>query len=357
MIIELLLDKEIKKSKFKSTDARFIRSITKIDGTDNYILTITHRNESMQDIKDMLEIEKNIIKKLNDEKITFTTLINEPSSFLVKKLYSLAQDFENKLRKFICIALCDTNDLIQSAFTSMKSEISKKIPTTPEFSNANLTIEYSDLSNIFKFLFADKNLCKVLNEKKIIRDDNWLIHKQLNERQNTTLWNSCFKDKYKYFHFDEYYETIYNYRNDVMHFHNISYDTYIKARKLFNRAIKELNETLKSNIVLEVEDIFSNPFGLSAITDTLGLALSTFALNSTKLLRNALIHNIADSSSKFYDSLRTTLNAITTNDLYNKLNDTINISYVSNEKSNFYDIYNNINKNKDETTEKNNDDK
>ena len=42
----------------------------------------------------------------------------------------------------------------------MKSEISKKIPTTTEFSNANLTIEYSDLSNIFKLLFADKNLCK-----------------------------------------------------------------------------------------------------------------------------------------------------------------------------------------------------
>ena len=282
MKIELLLDKKIEKKEFKRDLARFI-TISQIDGKENYILTITHRFEKMKDIKEMQEIQSGVISVLKEKDIRFTILTNEPSDVLVRKLYPLAQEFENKLRKFINLALCDANDVLKEAFSAMKKEINDKIPYDDTIQN--LTLEYSDLSNIFKFLFSDVNLVRKLKEQKFLREENWTIHKQLKKIKNTTIWNTCFKSKYVNFHFDEYYDVLYDYRNDIMHFHCISYDEYIKARKLFKKAIREISVELEKNIVLEIEGLFSNQIGITAISQAITSAIS----NLSNLCSSALI--------------------------------------------------------------------
>lgn len=318
MIIELLLDKKIKKSQFKRELSRFV-SISQIEGKENYLLEIKHVYRNMQDIKETLDIQNGIVDKLKEEKITYTTLTNEPSSILVRKLYPLAQEFENKLRKFISLALCDTNDMLESAFNSMKNEIAKKIQFDTSLVNSNLTLEYSDLSNVFKFLFSDKELIKFLKEKNVVRDDNWAIHKQLTEVKNSTIWNTHFKDKYKDFHFHEYYYTLYDYRNDIMHFHHISYERYIDARKLFTRANKEISIALGLNMVIPVEDIFSSYVGINAVSQALTNLVLNLRNSNSHIFSSAIYQSLTNFSSKFYDTIQDSLSLLQSKNFYTNI--------------------------------------
>lgn len=292
MSIELLLDKKITKNKFKTSERKII-NINKIKGNENYVLCINTEISNNEDAKFYLSKLDEIVKIVELNGANYTIVTNEPSCFLLKNLYPLCQSFESKLRKFLQIALCDTQDILTEAYDELKKEVIKKIPEG-KINRDNSILEYSDLSNIFTFLFSDKEAVETIKSDILKRNNNWKIHQDLKNIKDNTIWNKCFKNKCKFFNFDKYYVELYNYRNDVMHFHNISYKEYISAKKIFENAIRELELELKSNIVLKATEILDNKL------------FATYAIDK---LINELVHNYRHHNEILLPLLKTISNS------------------------------------------------
>lgn len=189
-----------------------------------------------------------VLSNLNDnilnffEKDKLIILENEASSYFNKALYPQFNAFERSLRKLIFIA-------------STKANLdSDKVRRIEEF----------DFGEIYRFLFCSDDFIKVakseINKKPYSKNDMIKILQQI---QEATLWSQLVKgDRANYI--QEHFLEIIEYRNDVMHAHNINYEKYVKIKSLINHMNAKLrflilayyNITLPEKVIKELVGYF-----------------------------------------------------------------------------------------------------
>ena len=181
------------------------------------------------------------------EKFRPTVLSNGCSAYFNKSLFPIVNEFERKLRKLLYLASAlqednETNEVIKN-------------------------IESKDLGKIFEGLFTDADFVKKVKEK--VNQKTWQytrkeILRNINELDENTLWDKllgveCVET------LREKFNEIKDYRNDVMHAHNINLKQYRAAKRLFQKvndeldmAINELMGTEKKNQSVTINNNFNN---------------------------------------------------------------------------------------------------
>lgn len=159
---------------------------------------------------------------LEDDEIIVVS--NEASEYFNKTLFPLINAFERKLRKLLYLATADN--------INYKDKIQM--------------LEKKDLGKIFGILFVDEkfsqDILKWMNSNKHLMSKDEIL-KYIKNHNEEALWSKLFSksddDILK-----ENYILVKTIRNDVMHAHNINYETYSIAKKLF----EQLNEQLDNEI-------------------------------------------------------------------------------------------------------------
>lgn len=168
-----------------------------------------------------------ILSEINDillEDDEIIVVSNEASEYFNKTLFPLINAFERKLRKLLYLATADN--------TNYKDKIQM--------------LEKKDLGTIFGMLFVDEKFTqdtlKWMNSNKHLMSKEEIL-KYIKDPDEESLWSELFSksddDILK-----ENYMLVKTIRNDVMHAHNINYETYSIAKKLF----EQLNEQLDNQI-------------------------------------------------------------------------------------------------------------
>lgn len=166
-----------------------------------------------------------------------TVLACGSAKYYNKMLYPLANDLERKLRRLLYLAVSISND------KNAKEQISE--------------LEEKDFGTIFDILFIDQNF--IVDLKKRVNADNKSefngksryskdeIQNYLDSLEEKTLWDDVVgKDKVSALRNN--FRDVNEYRNDIMHAHNIDEERYKKAKALFKKVNSELDEAIDKYI-------------------------------------------------------------------------------------------------------------
>jgi hypothetical protein len=168
-----------------------------------------------------------IFNKIGDDMPCPVLLLNEASQYYNRKLFPLISDFEVKLRKLLyLVSFLDSNSF--------------------EIIISNL--ERMNFGELFNMLFIDNNFCKIVN-KKVKDIGSQFTESEINDLienlQGNTLWDKLISEAVT-FTLRENYNMVRDFRNDVMHAHNIDYEQYHEIEKMYTIINRELNDALNT---------------------------------------------------------------------------------------------------------------
>ena len=165
-----------------------------------------------------------VLSKLDDDIKKFSPIVlsNESSAYFNRRLFPLINEFERKLRKLLYL----------------KSAMYEGNLPTDNIKN----LESYDFGKIFDILFIDPSFNKAT--KDVLNNKNWKFTKaeimdSINKLAENRPWDYLVGQGVPSFRNN--YSDVKQYRNDVMHAHNINYVTYKKANKLFNEINKDID--------------------------------------------------------------------------------------------------------------------
>lgn len=285
--------------KINDTNALCINGITpeieKIENSNRTIVKYVMSGENEDSARELSAINDEIMEKYNP-----IVLSNESAAFFNKSLYPLFNEFERKLRKLLYL----------------KSALSDKTVNTENING----LEKKDFGEIFTILFTDSTF--VNDVKKTINDKSWQFTKKeildmLQERSEHTLWDKLIgKDTIPLLCSN--FIKVKNYRNDVMHAHNIGYKIYMEAQELINK--------INNNLDMEIGRII----GLKGLQNECNfnslINEAIIANNLSNVTTESFIN--AAASGLAISSLGDTLSKLTAQPMYNAANE-IAISAVS----------------------------
>lgn len=177
--------------------------------------------ENEDSAKILSEINEKIIGEYNPKVLT-----SDCSAYFNRRLFPLYNEFERKLRKLLYLKSCLNSD---------------------EKTNENIKdLEQQDLGKIFTLLFTDDNF--VASVRKEINQKSWNftkseIEETLHNMEEHTLWKKLIGENESIV-LPTTFISVKDYRNDVMHAHNISYKVFKDSQML----IKKINEELDKEI-------------------------------------------------------------------------------------------------------------
>lgn len=146
-------------------------------------------------------------------------LINESAEHFNKSLFPLINKFERLLRKFLFL---------------------KVVQCDPEkFGHILRDLEKKDFGEIYNILFVDNQFCTSARNKIKSVSTRAEMLEILDELQENTTWDILVEQSALVI-IKENFEAMKDYRNDVMHAHNIGYEAYRKAKNLFTEANTQL---------------------------------------------------------------------------------------------------------------------
>ena len=256
----LFIDNTHREAVEKYVPDKATREIHDIDNSTCWIVTYSLSKENEDSAKALSQINKYVVDHFKP-----TVLTNESSAYYNRKLYPHINEFERKLRKLL---------YLKSAIYHGE----KKIDNIRD-------LESKDLGVIFELLFTDAEFVKSVRTK--VNEKTWQFTKKeivavLQSITEDTVWNNLLGTE-AVTSLSENFLTVKNYRNDVMHAHNIDTETYREAKKLFS----EINGQLDSEIGLIIKKAEESPEETadSAFNEVLNTAL--VAQNATSLLKQA----------------------------------------------------------------------
>lgn len=256
----LFIDNTHREAVEKYVPDKATREIHDIDNSTCWIVTYSLSKENEDSAKALSQINKYVVDHFMP-----TVLTNESSAYYNRKLYPHINEFERKLRKLL---------YLKSAIYHGE----KKIDNIRD-------LESKDLGVIFELLFTDAEFVKSVRTK--VNEKTWQFTKKeivavLQSITEDTVWNNLLGTE-AVTSLSENFLTVKNYRNDVMHAHNIDTETYREAKKLFS----EINGQLDSEIGLIIKKAEESPEETadSAFNEALNTAL--VAQNATSLLKQA----------------------------------------------------------------------
>lgn len=258
MLVEIIIDKDeykqlVKEMNFKASNGIEVskRSL-KANGKDNYYLRLYCSKEDIESARALSEIRCLIEKEFRENGIEYRVLIDESSQHFTNTLYPLIMEFETKLRKFIHNTLFDISEeskkrVIAQLATSLGIKIQDD--KIVDF------LELSTLEKIRMFLFQNNELYADV-KKYMGQEGNMCATKKelidyISNSGSDTIWNKFFENNFSDSTLPNTFEKIIGYRNDVMHFHYISFQRYDEGENLIKSAIQDLDKQIKKGIVIE----------------------------------------------------------------------------------------------------------
>ena len=223
MILEYLFLDNAHKNEFENYSYHYdVKSKGKITRTIDANVSIQNfENSDHWSIKIEIngaseEIAKHL-SRINDDIIKYNPIVleNESSAYFNKQLYPYVNSFERDLRKFL---------YLKSNFSSKKK--SKQVIKDLE----KLTFE-----QIYIKLFIDERFCKDVQKhtEKLNFSRSKLIDK-INSFNEETLWDTIVEANTLSLIKEDFLK-LKDYRNDVMHAHNISYERYKEIKDLYTK--------------------------------------------------------------------------------------------------------------------------
>lgn len=205
-----------------SISPKVTKEITTIENSKCWTLLISVPGESMEAAKILDPLNRKVCENYRP-----TVLANECSAYFNKALYPIVNEFERKLRKLLYLASSLHGD-----------ENSQKVI---------VGLEEQELGNIFETLFSDAAFVKKAKET-INKTLSWQFTRAelldaINKLDENRLWTLLLGDDCVETLCSSFSE-IRNYRNDVMHAHNIDYEQFNKAHKLFKKVNTELDSAI-----------------------------------------------------------------------------------------------------------------
>lgn len=243
MILEYLFSEPISvqdeiKSYAKTYDSVNIE-IKDVKDSNIWLVSFKVNSEDDNAALTLSRVNKEITNNYN-----VTILTNEAAFYYNKKLYPLINKFERDLRKLLYLASKLSND------SSDKQIIHN--------------LEEMVFGDLFDLIFTDKEFIKRVKEK--VNSKSWNYNKDeiinnLNEIEENTLWEKLLGLKIAPT-LQKKYIKIKNYRNSVMHAHNITTEDYSYANKIYLTIIQELEDAIdniiNNKIVFENIQNFNN---------------------------------------------------------------------------------------------------
>ena len=249
-------------------------------------LSIDGENEEVAKILDLLN--KQICEKYRP-----TVLSNGCSAYFNKSLFPMANEFERKLRKLLYLASALQED-------NSSHEVIENL-------------ESKDLGKIFDTLFTDVNFINKVKEQ--VNSKTWKFTRNeliatINDLEEDTLWDAL-PGTERVKTLCEKFNDLRIYRNDIMHAHNISWEQFKVAKRLFQKVNMELDIAIEELIDAKEENETMIPADFNI---KLRSALMSIQKQSTPDLRekwDAFLISLQNSSSQ------TDINAL--NEKFNKL--------------------------------------
>ena len=216
---EYLFSNKEKIEELKAYQADGIQvDVIEVQDTDAVIFALSINSNSFDSAKTLSNKNLEIINKYKP-----TVLLDESSEYFNKNLYPLANEFERKLRKLLYLS----------------SILHKEESDCKNIDN----LEQKDFGTIFNLLFTDIKFINAV--KAVINDKTWQytqkeILDSIKSIKENTLWDKIIS-KSTVPTLRESFLEVKQYRNDIMHAHNINFETFDKAKKLFKKINSELD--------------------------------------------------------------------------------------------------------------------
>ncbi len=252
-----------------------------------FLLQIKCSEDGLAAAKALSLYNEEVLQVLGSNSVKYEMVINEASNCFETELYPLLVEFETKLRKLITVALFNVDK-------QARSRIGKAIGKDENYKpgDINSYLEQSDLNTIENFLFSNDELVGEINQLK--KNDTAKIASRdkliefISSSNKKSIWEAFFADACSDSLLPEYFVKVRGYRNDVMHFHIMSYDRFLVAKKDIKEAIKDIEKQLKKKIVIEDSDnniakISNNSAYLSSIFER-GARINNFASTFPKII-------------------------------------------------------------------------
>jgi len=236
LILEyLFLNQELKEEIFNYKGNNINIKIKDIKESEFWLAEFVVDKENEQSALALSKINEDIIKNYD-----CITLTNESAFYYNKKLYPLINEFERKLRKLLYLASKLSSD-------STDSEIIQDL-------------EKMDFGTLFELIFTDENFIK--NVKTKINNKTWKYNKseimdELYKIEEKTLWDKLLGAEIAPT-LRENFLIIKNYRNNIMHAHNIDTEHYKKIKKMFITANKELDSAISDILNNKIEKLYKD---------------------------------------------------------------------------------------------------
>lgn len=224
MIQEYLFTSDDYKTELESmvVSEKVTKEVTTLENSECWTFSISVDGEGKDAARILDPLNRQICEKYKP-----TVLTNECSAYFNKALYPIVNEFERKLRKLLYLA------------SSLQGDDNSH--------NVIVRLEEQDLGTIFETLFSDSTFVKKAKET-VTKTLSWQFTRAellnaINKLDEHRLWtvllgDDCAETLCKSF------SNLRNYRNDVMHAHNIDYKQFNAAQKLFKKVNEELDSAI-----------------------------------------------------------------------------------------------------------------
>jgi hypothetical protein len=304
MIQEYLLLDEAEKNSIESYKPEKID--VKIFSVNNDVCFYIQYNADGNNEKTARKLSK--VDEYVRDKFKVAVLKSGCSSYFNNRLYPLISSFEYSLRNLLYL----------------NSSINKD----EKYASTIKNIESLDFGEIFTFLFIDddfmkktKNYTKNLNQKDFLKSDVLAYIESLEEN---TLWDTML-EKDTVPTLKNNFNLVRDYRNKVMHSHNISWDEYKNIQKMFRKINSEIEIALhnieatenitqsKTTFNKKLEDIFSAQERLGKVLDVSQSVNNPFAefLRATNIPDISTVEKFKGYCQPLSYEARTTIESLT----------------------------------------------
>ena len=207
-----------------------------------------------------------------------TILSKGSSEYYNKKLYPLINDFERLLRKLLY----------------MVAAINK----TDNASKSIQNLEALTFFDLYVLLFVDNNYAKQAKDTINQKDGKFTkkeIIELISNMQESTVWDSLIGNDLSPTLYNNL-ENLREYRNSVMHAHNINSDTYHEAKELYEKVNEELQELIKNN----------EPFSASA-SEYLYESVQSSIESTSRAVQEIFKNSLEETAKSMVDMLLSSL--------------------------------------------------
>lgn len=256
-------------------------------------LSYEYSNYKLKSAKKFGDFLSKFREFLGKNHLKYSILSNSLSMYFSNRLYPKFQTYESLLRKIFVLALSSLED--EDIVRIIKEQTNDKL----DLSKIH-TIEHIERLQIAELhtLIFEININPVsdltIHFKDFQNKNEYILKKMIKNSLPITIWEkhfTPFTNSEKVDVLKNNYDSIREYRNDVMHFHTLTYRRYKKIDLLLSDVIKELEELEYS--ILEKWDFEATR---KLTSDILGqeflTSLSSLSKTVSEVIRPAMANNL-----------------------------------------------------------------